>query len=88
MYDHGVEIWPPPQPLNDEQKQTSCAESGICSVAFVAMHIRSDAASAPANAQQQPQFDWSRMSPIVLAHAGNASAESKSSGATKFALPW
>ena len=42
MYVHGVEIWPPPQPLNDEQKQTSCAESGIWSVAFVAMHIRSE----------------------------------------------
>ena len=56
MYDHGVLIMPPSHPLNDEQKHTSCAESGKSIDALVAMHMRSDAASAPANAQQQPQL--------------------------------
>jgi hypothetical protein len=48
--------------------------------AFVAMHMRSDAAPAPAKAQQQPQFDWSRMSPITLAQWGHSVSESKLSG--------
>mmetsp|Transcript_7371 Transcript_7371/g.22445 ORF Transcript_7371/g.22445 Transcript_7371/m.22445 type:complete len:119 (-) Transcript_7371:86-442(-) len=44
------------------------------------MHSRSLAASAPANAQQQPQFDWSRMSLITLLHAAQFSAESNELG--------
>ena len=54
---HGVLIIPPPQPLKEEQKHTSCAERAVMIDAFVAMHMRSDAASAPANAQQHPQLD-------------------------------
>ena len=54
---HGVVIWPPPQPSNEAQKQTSWAASGMSILPPVAMHMRSDAASAPANAQQQPQLD-------------------------------
>ena len=77
---HGVVIWPPPQPSNEAQKQTSWAASGISILPPVAMHMRSDAASAPANAQQQPQLDWSRMSPMVLAHDGQLVSESKASG--------
>merc|ERR1719502_1140476 len=65
-----------PPPL----KQTSWAERGIIMDALVAMHMRSEAASAPANAQQHPQLDWSRMSPMILAHWGQCSAESKLSG--------
>merc|ERR1719375_2268746 len=65
-----------PPPL----KQTSWAERGIIVDALVAMHMRSEAASAPANAQQHPQLDWSRMSPMILAHWGQCSAESKLSG--------
>merc|ERR1712023_87840 len=65
-----------PPPL----KQTSWAERGIIMDALVAMHMRTDAASAPANAQQHPQLDWSRMSPMILAHCGQFSSESKLSG--------
>jgi len=61
-------------------KQTSLAESGIWSFALVAMHIRSDAASAPPKAQQQPQFDWSRISFRVLLQAGQFVADSNESG--------
>merc|ERR1711920_370455 len=50
-----------PPPL----KHTSWADSGIMMEAFVEMHMRSDAASAPTKAQQHPQFDWSRMSPMI-----------------------
>jgi len=65
----GVEIWPPLQPpVKIGLKQTSSAASGMSSVALDEMHMRSDAASAPAKAQQQPQLDWSRMSPMVFAH--------------------
>ena len=39
------------------QKHMSSAESGSAIEAFVAMHMRSEAASAPPNAQQQPQLD-------------------------------
>ena len=42
--------------------------------------MRSEAASAPPKAQQQPQFDWSRMSPMVLAQAGQLVAESNAAG--------
>eukprot|EP00967_Tisochrysis_lutea_P094737 scaffold137819_cov39-Tisochrysis_lutea.AAC.1 len=62
---HGVWIMPPSQPEREAQKQMSCAESGTIILPPVAIHIRSDAASAPANAQQQPQFDWSRISPMT-----------------------
>merc|ERR1719375_2209866 len=65
-----------PPPL----KQTSWADKGIIIDALVAMHMRSEAASAPPKAQQQPQFDWSRMSPMIFAHWGQCSAESKLSG--------
>merc|ERR1712232_610223 len=65
-----------PPPL----KHTSWADSGIMVEALVEMHIRSEAASAPAKAQQHPQFDWSRMSPMIFAHWGQFSAESKLSG--------
>ena len=80
-YVHGVTIWPPSQPSTFALKQTSCAESGTATAPPVAMHMRSDAASAPAKAQQQPQFDWSRMSPMSFAHAGQRAALSKASGA-------
>merc|ERR1712023_488770 len=72
-----------PPPL----KQTSWADKGIIMDALVAMHMRSEAASAPANAQQQPQLDWSRISPIILAHCGQFSAESKLSG-TSTSTSW
>merc|ERR1719456_177249 len=65
-----------PPPL----KHTSWADSGIMVEAFVEMHMRSEAASAPAKAQQHPQFDWSRMSPISFAHCGQWASESNSSG--------
>ena len=42
--------------------------------------MRSEAASAPAKAQQQPQFDWSRISLISLAHLGQFLALSKDCG--------
>lgn len=61
MYSHGVEIIPPPQPFGLEQKHTSWAERGVSIFPFVAMHMRSDAASAPPKAQQQPHMDWSRL---------------------------
>eukprot|EP00401_Gymnodinium_catenatum_P054036 CAMPEP_0117504610 /NCGR_PEP_ID=MMETSP0784-20121206/24937_1 /TAXON_ID=39447 /ORGANISM="" /LENGTH=374 /DNA_ID=CAMNT_0005299969 /DNA_START=173 /DNA_END=1295 /DNA_ORIENTATION=- len=77
---HGVSIMPPSQPSDSAQKHTSSADKGSMMEAFVLMHMRSEAASAPANAQQQPQLDWSRMSPITLAHCGQFSAESKFSG--------
>merc|ERR1719298_115754 len=80
MKDHGVLIWPPSQPSKLELKQTSCAESGSIIEALVAMHKRSEAASTPPNAQQQPQLDWSRMSPMIFAHCGQFSSESKLSG--------
>jgi hypothetical protein len=48
-----------------------------------AMHMRSDAALAAAKAQQQPQLDWSRMSPMTDAHSGQAVAESKDSGTSR-----
>merc|ERR1719480_66573 len=86
MKDQGVLIWPPLQPWDKkmpELKHTSCEERGTIMAASVAMHMRSDAASAPANAQQQPQLDWSRMSPMIFAHFGHCSSESKASGATK-----
>merc|ERR1712232_510626 len=70
-----------PPPL----KHTSWADSGIIVEALVAMHMRSEAASAPAKAQQQPQFDWSRMSPMIFAQSGQFSAESKLSGISTFA---
>jgi len=60
-----VRIIPPWQPKSDAQKQTSWADSGVIILPPVAMHMRSEAASAPANAQQQPQLDWSRMSPMT-----------------------
>merc|ERR1719313_2482912 len=66
-----------PPPL----KQTSWADKGIIIDAFVAMHMRSEAASAPPKAQQQPQFDWSRMSPMTFAHVGQFVSESNVSGA-------
>ena len=50
------------------------------------MHMRSEAASAPPKAQQQPQLDWSRMSLIMVAHFGKAVAESKLSGIGPFDL--
>merc|ERR1719456_2009570 len=65
-----------PPPL----KHTSWADSGIMVEALVEMHMRSEAASAPAKAQQHPQFDWSRISPMIFAHCGQFSAESKLSG--------
>merc|ERR1719375_1673657 len=65
-----------PPPL----KQTSWAERGIIMDALVAMHMRSEAASAPANAQQHPQLDWSRMSPMIFAQLGQFCSESKLSG--------
>merc|ERR1719436_1884368 len=65
-----------PPPL----KHTSWADRGTITDAFVEMHIRSEAASAPAKAQQHPQFDWSRMSPMIFAHWGQCVAESNSSG--------
>merc|ERR1712232_690593 len=65
-----------PPPL----KHTSWADSGIMVEALVEMHIRSEAASAPAKAQQHPQLDWSRMSPMIFAHCGQFSAESKLAG--------
>merc|ERR1719443_2586502 len=70
-----------PPPL----KQTSWAERGIIMDALVAMHMRSDAASAPPKAQQHPQLDWSRMSLIILAQLGQFSALSKESGMTALA---
>jgi hypothetical protein len=63
---HGVWIMPPPQPKGDAQKQTSWAERGVIILPLVAMHMRSEAASAPAKAQQHPQLDWSRMSPMTV----------------------
>eukprot|EP00965_Chrysotila_dentata_P193085 6175535-Pleurochrysis_carterae.AAC.1 len=80
---HGVSICPPSQPRESSppaQKQTSCAERGTITLALVPMHSRSDAASAPAKAQQQPQLDWSRMSPITRAHCGHLLAASNESG--------
>merc|ERR1712110_1055586 len=71
-----------PPPL----KHTSWADSGIMVEALVEMHMRSEAASAPAKAQQHPQFDWSRMSPMIFAHWGQFSAESKLSGIFVFAF--
>merc|ERR1719399_2594216 len=65
-----------PPPL----KHTSWADKGTIIEALVAMHMRSEPASAPAKAQQQPQLDWSRMSPMIFAHCGQFSAESKLSG--------
>merc|ERR1719356_2185492 len=65
-----------PPPL----KHTSCDDNGTMIDALVAMHMRSEAASAPAKAQQQPQLDWSRMSPMIFAHWGQFSSESKDSG--------
>ena len=44
---------------------------------LLAMHSRSEAASADENAQQQPQLLWSRMSPIIFPHCGQLAAESK-----------
>jgi len=44
------------------------------------MHMRSEAASAPANAQQHPQLDWSRTSDMILAQWGQWVAESNVSG--------
>merc|ERR1719197_461679 len=72
-----------PPPL----KQTSWLERGIIMDALVAMHMRSEAASAPANAQQHPQLDWSRMSPMIFAQCGQCSAESKSSGKAASSKP-
>merc|ERR1712125_205622 len=69
-----------PPPL----KHTSWADSGIMVEALVEMHMRSEAASAPAKAQQHPQFDWSRISPMIFAHWGQFSAESKLSGISTF----
>ena len=77
---HGVVIWPPPQPLMFELKQTSCAEIGRFMSPSVAMHMRSEAASAPPNAQQQPQLLWSRISLMSVAQLGQFSAASNVSG--------
>ena len=77
---HGVSIMPPPQPSKFELKHTSCAESGMIIAPLDAMHMRSLAASAPPKAQQQPQLDWSRMSPMIFAQCGQLVAESKSVG--------
>merc|ERR1719313_285690 len=71
-----------PPPL----KQTSWAERGIIMDALVAMHMRSEAASAPPKAQQHPQLDWSRMSPMILAHWGHCCSESKLSGTSALEL--
>ena len=51
MYVQGVVIWPPLQPLTLLLKHTSWAEIGRFFSPSVLMHTRSDAASAPANAQ-------------------------------------
>merc|ERR1719480_553578 len=86
MKDQGVLIWPPLQPWDKktpELKHTSCEERGTIMAASVAMHMRSDAASAPAKAQQHPQLDWSRMSPMIFAHWGHFSAESKLVGISR-----
>ena len=77
IHSHGVEIWPPPQPLGLEQKHTSWAERGTSILPLVAMHIRSDAASAPPNAQQQPHMDWSR---LAMRWRGGKKEESKEKG--------
>merc|ERR1719343_1621841 len=69
-----------PPPL----KHTSCDDNGTMIDALVAMHMRSEAASAPAKAQQQPQLDWSRMSPMIFAHWGQFSSASKDSGRAIF----
>merc|ERR1719293_283157 len=69
-----------PPPL----KHTSCDDNGTMMDALVAMHMRSEAASAPAKAQQQPQLDWSRMSPMIFAHSGQFCSESKESGRIAF----
>ena len=55
---------------------------------LVAMHIRSEAASAPPNAQQQPHMDWSRMSPMMLAHLGQLVSLSKESGMAAVGVVW
>merc|ERR1719284_1109042 len=73
-----------PPPL----KQTSWLERGIMMDALVAMHMRSEAASAPAKAQQHPQLDWSRMSPMILAHWGQLVSESKFSGISTAVRGW
>ena len=46
----------------------------------MAMHIRSEAADAAPNAQQQPQSLWSRMSPMTSAHSGQLVSLSNDSG--------
>jgi hypothetical protein len=52
MYDHGVYRSPPPQPSKDAQKHISLTDSGTTREALVAMHKRSEAASAAPKAQQ------------------------------------
>ena len=88
MCDHGVSICPPWQPSYEAQKQTSCAESGTAMAPLVAMHMRSEAADAPAKAQQQPHMDWSRMSPMMLAHLGQLVSLSKESGMAAVGVVW
>merc|ERR1719506_2804946 len=83
MYDQADSGDPPPQPLKLELKHRSSAESGTMVAPSVAMQRRSEAASAVPKAQQQPQLDWSRMSPITLAHVGQLVSESNESGAWK-----
>ena len=77
---HAVWSCPPLQPWSCAQKQVAWAESGTATVPLVAMQRRSEAASAAPNAQQQPHADWSRMSPITLAHLGQLVSLSNASG--------
>ena len=70
MKSHAAFGEPPLQPSGFELKHRSCAESGMMVLPSVEMHRRSEAASAVPNAQQQPHMDWSRMSPMTLAHLG------------------
>ena len=76
----GVYNVPPLQPFSSAQKQVSCADSGTFKVPFVPIHIRSDAAEAAPKAQQQPQSDWSLISPMISAQCGQLVSESKESG--------
>mmetsp|Transcript_22580 Transcript_22580/g.64153 ORF Transcript_22580/g.64153 Transcript_22580/m.64153 type:complete len:293 (-) Transcript_22580:3-881(-) len=87
MYCQGLVMSPPSQPSSDAQKHTSCADKGKLREPLLAMHIRSDAASAAPNAQQQPQLDWSRISVMTFAHCGHCSAESKWSGISASVSP-
>jgi hypothetical protein len=63
-------------------KQVSWADRGRARVPLVEMHMRSEAAEAAPKAQQQPQLDWSRMSPMTVAQDAQSGlvAESNVSG--------